>query len=52
MIEDIDECEEPDSCEHNFAECQNNIGSYKCNCIDGFLGNGFKCTVRDFLSIS
>lgn len=41
---DVDEClSEEDDC-HEFANCTNTIGSFICNCSDGFEGNGTICT--------
>ena len=38
-----DECStEEDSCDDN-AECFNTYGSYECNCMEGFFGNGRTC---------
>ncbi len=28
---------------HVQAECSNSSGSYSCNCVDGWLGDGFNC---------
>lgn len=38
---DINECSQPNthSC-HAKATCQNEAGSYSCNCRDGYRGNG------------
>ena len=41
---DLDECTlHKDIC-HKNADCVNVIGSYKCQCVTGFNGNGFNCT--------
>nr|XP_039267678.1 fibrillin-2-like isoform X1 [Styela clava] len=32
---------------HDNATCTNNIGSYTCECNDGFTGNGTSCTEID-----
>ena len=29
---------------HRNSECVNNVGSYDCNCLVGFTGNGTECT--------
>ena len=29
---------------HQFANCTNTIGSYSCDCITGFNGDGLSCT--------
>lgn len=39
---DINECDSR-SC-HQFGTCINTIGSYKCECISGYTGNGMECT--------
>jgi hypothetical protein len=40
---DIDECwSESDHC-HDNANCTNTIGSYTCQCWEGFTGNGIDC---------
>ncbi|XP_022079386.1 neurogenic locus notch homolog protein 2-like [Acanthaster planci] len=40
--QDIDECNEEGRCEPN-AECVNTVGSYRCECSDGFFGSGTTC---------
>ena len=41
---DMDECvEDTDDCDVN-AVCENNIGSYFCECAEGWTGNGTICT--------
>ncbi|KAL3289893.1 hypothetical protein HHI36_023282 [Cryptolaemus montrouzieri] len=40
--EDIDECKYYRVCYHN-ANCMNTVGSYKCDCKDGFRDNGAVC---------
>ncbi|XP_035665048.1 sushi, von Willebrand factor type A, EGF and pentraxin domain-containing protein 1-like, partial [Branchiostoma floridae] len=42
---DIDECTQ-NLC-HGLATCINTIGSFQCNCINGYLGNGLTCTDID-----
>ena len=40
---DIDECwSGSDDC-HDNANCTNTIGSYTCQCWEGFTGNGIDC---------
>ena len=40
---DIDECEEGlDNC-HEYATCNNTIGSYECICNPGLTGDGVNC---------
>ena len=42
-ISDIDECmTQTDFC-HQFATCENLVGSYNCTCKDGFVGDGWTC---------
>ncbi len=44
FIPDVDECVlDPDSCHPN-ATCTNTLGSFVCNCITGFAGDGMNCT--------
>ena len=38
---DFDECSSSPC--HTNASCQNSVGSYVCECIDGFTGNGSVC---------
>ena len=42
LMTDFDECDTYSSCDEN-AECKNTIGSYECQCKDGFRGNGLIC---------
>ncbi|CAH3138252.1 unnamed protein product, partial [Pocillopora meandrina] len=45
--EDLNECTDgTHSCDKD-AECNNNLGSYKCTCKHGFHGNGTNCTDLD-----
>lgn len=39
---DIDECRTGSVCNGN-AQCINEPGSYRCQCLDGFSGDGFYC---------
>lgn len=40
---DVDECaEQLDDCDTN-ADCTDTVGSFTCDCVDGFIGNGFTC---------
>ena len=43
---DIDECSRGDVC-HILASCNDTEGSYECNCVGGFEGDGFNCTGKD-----
>ena len=40
---DLDECVTESPCHEN-ATCNNTIGSYLCECNDGYTGNGTYCT--------
>jgi hypothetical protein len=41
---DVNECATGfHECDVN-AICTNTIGSYMCQCLTGFCGDGFKCT--------
>ena len=43
IFPDINECEsQPGRCDNN-ANCTNLIGSYSCQCKQGFTGNGLNC---------
>jgi len=43
---DIDECATgAATCDHN-ADCTDTVGSYKCKCKTGYVGNGRDCTSR------
>ena len=39
---DIDECQTYDCPDAN-AECINTVGSFRCECSEGFTGNGTVC---------
>ena len=41
---ELNECElNTDDC-HDKAKCINGEGSYTCECIEGYKGDGFNCT--------
>ena len=44
---DFDECNNADfnTC-HEYAHCENTVGTYICKCFDGFFGDGEKCQGR------
>lgn len=46
MYLDINECFDGIHVCHKYARCINTIGSYVCECADGFVGNGKRCTGR------
>ncbi len=42
---DIDECAQgTHSCDRNLASCNNTEGSFECNCLRGFEGEGYNGT--------
>ena len=41
---DIDECTSDNDTCHINASCINNVGSYDCECLSGFMGDGFNCS--------
>ena len=45
QILDVDECAmaSTNDCDAN-AYCENTIGSFKCTCKSGFIGDGWNCT--------
>ena len=44
IISDIDECAQKSyTCDVN-ANCKNTVGSYDCQCSQGYSGNGKTCT--------
>ena len=51
LVSDIDECE---AGTHNCsaaAVCNNTKGAFNCTCIQGFVGNGYKCEGERDLNI-
>lgn len=41
---DIDECtSNSHNCHASLATCKNTFGSFKCNCIQGYTGDGVLC---------
>ena len=42
---DIDECRRGDlsKCHDEYGICTNNVGSYECDCISGYTGDGIFC---------
>ena len=52
MATDIDECcLGQDNCDPNSATCTNTIGSFECECLPGFTGDGVTCEGQLFLVI-
>ena len=48
LVSDVNECvENLDQCSNN-ATCLNTMGSYTCSCDQGYEGNGFNCTGKEF----
>ena len=44
MVSDMDECKQgTDNCHDTLAECINTDGSFKCQCIEGYSGDGVTC---------
>ena len=41
---DIDECTSDNDTCHINATCINTVGSYDCECLSGFMGDGFNCS--------
>ena len=46
---DIDECS-PGKC-HSNATCNNFIGSFKCVCDEGFVGDGQDCKGKEISGV-
>jgi len=44
MSVDMDECASDHGNCHEYADCVNSVGSYRCNCQTGFTGTGLDCT--------
>ena len=42
ILPDVNECGAVDNCHLN-AVCTNIVGSYTCDCAEGFTGNGYDC---------
>ena len=43
---DVDECLNETVC-HDNATCQDTVGSFKCNCNEGFAGDGQDCEGKE-----
>ena len=43
---DIDECSSSNNTCHVYATCSNSDGSYDCECLPGFMGDGFNCSSK------
>ena len=41
---DLDECSLSNSSCHQNANCTNTNGSFECNCLPGYTGDGFNCS--------
>ena len=39
---DVNECKEVNDC-HEKATCSNTIGSYQCQCLEVYVGDGKAC---------
>jgi len=44
---DVDECTLYQPC-HKYAYCYNTVGSYKCQCMKGYYGDGKYCRKIDY----
>ena len=42
-LQDVDECLSKEDYCSKHAVCSNLLGSFSCQCNDGFKGNGFEC---------
>ena len=42
-LSDINECNDSSNNCHVNAECTNNIGSFSCECMNGYSGDGVHC---------
>ena len=49
---DIDECTSGNDTCHINATCINTAGSYDCECLSGFMGDGFNCSSEYVLIIN
>ena len=49
LFPDIDECELNIHDCHEFADCENSLGSFNCCCIENFEGNGTFCSMLPLL---
>lgn len=48
LYSDVDEClTSKDNC-HTNASCSNSEGSYGCQCVPGFTGDGFTCSSNKY----
>jgi len=45
---DIDECSTNNGGCHINANCINTQGSFSCRCNQGYIGNGFDCSGKNF----
>ncbi|XP_031557799.1 nidogen-like [Actinia tenebrosa] len=43
LCRDVDECDLGHAKCHRKAECVNQVGSYRCRCIRGYVGDGKQC---------
>lgn len=45
VVLDVDECLAfSDNMCHVNSTCNDTVGSYECQCLEGFEGNGFNCS--------
>ena len=50
LILDIDECTNWSDLCHINATCINTVGSYDCECLSGFMGDGYDCLSKSFIN--
>ena len=48
VLTDDDECGSSHNICHLHAMCNNTEGSYKCTCLEGFVGDGVTCERKSY----
>ena len=51
-LSDVDECSTDEDLCHVNGSCYNTDGSYECECLPGFIGDGFNCSSKTINSIN